>query len=134
MWLSEHFTVEEFGCRDGTPYPVRWIDARLRPLAGLLEKIRAEFAAPIEIVSGYRTPAYNRKIGGARRSQHVNGRAADIRAPHVRTRDLHAIVLALYKTGEMPGLGGLGSYPEFTHIDMRRTTWLKRWQGSRLAT
>jgi uncharacterized protein YcbK (DUF882 family) len=47
-------------------------------LIDVLERIRALDGRPLRIVSGYRSPARNRAVGGAQRSQHLYGRAADI--------------------------------------------------------
>ena len=44
----------------------------------MLEKLRAYGGFTVHINSGYRSPSYNRKIGGASKSQHTLGTAADI--------------------------------------------------------
>ena len=36
------------------------------------------YGAPIHVTSGYRSPAVNKAVGGARNSQHMLGEAADI--------------------------------------------------------
>jgi len=43
-----------------------------------LQKLRDMIKKPIIITSGYRTKKHNRKIGGAPRSYHLQGKAADI--------------------------------------------------------
>lgn len=63
MKITAHFDSQEFGCKDGTPYPLGWMATRLLPLCELLEAIRSHVRAPIRIVSGYRTESYNRHIG-----------------------------------------------------------------------
>lgn len=72
--LSPHFSRSEFA-EHGS-------GKRLDPPAELvqvLECIRAATGGrPLRIVSGYRSADYNRRIGGARNSQHIHGRAADI--------------------------------------------------------
>lgn len=50
----------------------------LQALAELLEKIREVWNAPIQINSGYRSPELNKKVGGAKNSDHVYAAAADI--------------------------------------------------------
>lgn len=127
--ITPHFTVAEFACHDDTPYPPAWIDSRLRPLCEALEVLRAE-VGPLRIVSGYRTPAYNRKKRGARKSQHVEGRAADVVSPLRSPEEVHAAALRLAQEGKIK-LGGLGAYPNFTHLDVRPTTRLVRWSGAR---
>lgn len=77
--LSEHFRVREFRCKDGTDKIL--IDTNL---VKMLEKIRAKLAeklggeVKININSGYRTKAHNKKIGGSTTSKHCKGKAADI--------------------------------------------------------
>jgi hypothetical protein len=41
-----------------------------------LDAIRDVFG-PVIVTSGYRNPLYNESIGGAKKSQHLNGEAAD---------------------------------------------------------
>jgi uncharacterized protein YcbK (DUF882 family) len=114
-------------------YPNAWHKARLLPLCQTLEVIRAELGKPIRITSGYRDPAYNRAIGGARASQHMEGRAADIVVKGVPAKKVHDTVLRLYQEGKLPHLRGLGAYNSFTHVDVRPATRLVRWKGSRVS-
>jgi hypothetical protein len=67
--ITPSFAVEEFACRDGSPYPKELIGSRLLPLCQVLEVVReAAGGRPLRIISGFRSEAYNRKIGGARAS------------------------------------------------------------------
>lgn len=54
----------------------------------VLEPTRAHFGQPLRISSGYRSPALNRAIGGARTSQHVLGEAADFEIPGISNVDV----------------------------------------------
>lgn len=71
--LSAHFSRHEFDCHDGQ---------RANPdpqLVARLEQLRHELGdRPLHIISGYRDRAYNASIGGAKNSQHIYNRAADI--------------------------------------------------------
>ena len=153
--VTEHLSVEEFACRDGTPYPARWVDTRLRRLCEALEELRAtclEVVGPtdstgrrlrcrLRVLSGYRTPAYNRKIGGARKSRHMSGDAADVvfewwsedaqKWVLLFPERVHELALALLDVGAVR-LGGLGAYPGFTHVDVRPGGRLARWRGKRV--
>lgn len=71
--ISPHFTLVEMACKDGTDKVLYSTE-----LMAMLEKLRAYGGFTIHINSGYRTPAYNKKIGGASKSQHIYGTAADI--------------------------------------------------------
>ncbi|MDP3768295.1 MAG: D-Ala-D-Ala carboxypeptidase family metallohydrolase [Dehalococcoidia bacterium] len=133
--LSPHFTREEFDSRDGTPYPERWIAPRLTPLVAVLEDLRARVGErAITILSGYRSPAHNRAVGGARASQHMEGRAADIRVAGMTPAQVHAELLAMYNEGDHR-IGGLGLYNSFVHVDVRPSGAgrLARWTGSRVS-
>lgn len=44
----------------------------------IFQPIREHFGVPIYVSSGYRSAALNKKIGGARNSQHMTGEAMDI--------------------------------------------------------
>lgn len=72
--VSEHFALGEFQCSDGSD--IVKIDSNL---LAFLEKLRAFGGFTIDVVSGYRTSSYNRKIGGASKSTHTQGYAADIK-------------------------------------------------------
>ncbi len=134
------FKVSEFDCHDGSPYPTAWVPLRLAKLVGVLDLIRERWGGPLVVVSGYRTIDYNRKIGGAKLSQHCEGRAADIRprpsssqSGSERCRSLHALILRMWNTGELPDLGGLGVYPEWVHVDVRDRVpsgHLAEWTGA----
>lgn len=122
--LSPHFRVREFRCHDGSD-PV-FIDSAL---VELLEQLRAHFGKPVTITSAYRTPAHNVKAGGATFSQHLYGRAADIRVQGVSVEDVAACAEHL-----LPGRGGVGRYPAkagraagWVHVDTR--TEKARWKG-----
>ena len=97
--LSANFTVAEFACKDGSD-PV-FVDSSL---AALLQKIRDHFGRPVVITSGYRTAAHNKSVGGAAYSQHLYGRAADIRVQGIPVEQL-----AAYAETCLPGTGGMGT-------------------------
>ncbi len=86
--LSEHFTLEELvfsqtAARkkiDNTPPPE--IVANLTRLANTLEIVRSQLGdVQIQVSSGYRSPALNKAIGGAKKSLHMKGLAVDFTAP-----------------------------------------------------
>ena len=47
-------------------------------VANILDPLREAYGKPIVVSSGYRCPKLNRAVGGAAKSQHVTGQAADI--------------------------------------------------------
>lgn len=48
-------------------------------IENILDPLREAYGRPIIVTSGYRCPALNKAIGGAKSSQHMAGQAADIR-------------------------------------------------------
>lgn len=141
--ITAHLDSKEFNqpARHGfkeEEYPRTLIDSDLKPMGEDIEIIRAEFNKPVIILSGYRSRAYNNKIGGAKKSQHVLGRAADIQVKGVKAALVHDVILRLYREGKLKRIRGLGKYPTFTHIDVRLDAEgkvpkrLARWEGSRV--
>ena len=117
-YLSKNFKVSEFKCNDGSDTVL--ISDKL---VGLLQNIRNHFGAAVTINSAYRTESYNKKIGGATKSHHVNGTAADI-----VVKGATPLEVAQYVEHIMPVSGGIGVYQSFTHVDVRasRSRWDNR--------
>lgn len=94
MNLSPHFTLQELvesqtATRkgiDNMPPPIE-LD-NLHRVAALLEQVRALVGGPVRVSSGYRSPALNAAVGGAKNSAHVQGLAADITAPGMTPKAL----------------------------------------------
>ena len=122
--LAPNFKVRELRCKDGTDTVM--VD---EALTVVLQCIREHFGKAVTITSGYRTPAHNAKVGGAKSSQHLLGRAADIRVQGVSVEDV-----AAYTESLMPDWGGIGRYPVkagraagWVHLDTRAEK--ARWRG-----
>ena len=122
--LAPDFKVRELRCRDGSDTVM--VDEALMLL---LQCIREHFGKAVTITSGYRTAAHNAAVGGAKSSQHLLGRAADIRVQGVSVEDV-----AAYAERLMPGWGGIGHYPVkagratgWVHVDTRADK--ARWRG-----
>ena len=103
--------MSEFACKDGTPVP-ELLHKNVKLLARQLEVIRGSVKRPIFINSGYRTVSHNAKIGGASRSYHLTGRAADIWCEDLPPRELYSIINRLMVDGVIIA-GGLKAYKTF---------------------
>lgn len=86
--LSPHFHLSEFtasetAVRLGLPNDPSEVEiGRLRSLCNLLEAVRVTLGGkPIIITSGFRSRLVNLDVGGAKRSAHIDGRAADFICP-----------------------------------------------------
>jgi len=87
---------------------------------------KLETDKPFQIISGYRSPRTNaalhaRSSGVASNSQHVFGKAADVRIEGVDLSRLHKAALSV-------SAGGVGLYPtsNFVHVDVAR---VRQWTG-----
>lgn len=69
---GEHFRFAEFRSKGNGRIKVH------RDLVRGLDHYRKRYG-PTAVVSAYRDPLHNAKVGGARNSQHLYGNAADIR-------------------------------------------------------
>jgi Peptidase M15 len=152
--VSPHFKLGQFFCKQTPDLPAFLIlrERLLLKLEILLEKAN-EAGFPcntFHVMSGYRTPYYNRLIGNVKLSAHQFGGAADIfidvdpedgemddlnRDGKIDQADsdiLIALVDALSRNETfLPYLGGLGRYDKtrshgpFVHVDVRgfRALW-----------
>ena len=116
--MTKNFSLDEFACRDGSPVPDDLID-NVNTLADNLQVLRDYLDEPIHINSGYRSPEYNKKIGGAKSSQHLLAKAADITVKSKTPAELKAIVEKLIDEKKLY-FGGIGLYPGFFYVDIRR--------------
>lgn len=106
--------------RSGDVHP---IDPKLLDLLVDLRS-RLQSAAPIQVISGYRSPRTNALLasmsdGVAAGSLHMEGMAIDIRVPDRALQSVHGIALDMAQ-------GGVGYYPrsDFVHVDTGR---VRRW-------
>lgn len=116
-YVEKNFKVKEFACRDGSD-KVLICDETVK----ILQAVRDYFGRPVTINSAYRTPTYNKKIGGASKSQHVVGTACDINVKGVPPSAVASYLEAFYPKH------GIGLYPTFVHIDSRgyKVYWLNK--------
>lgn len=105
--ISKNFKLKEFECKDGS-HLVKVDDELLQKL----QKLRNRIKKPIIINSGFRTEEWNKKVGGSPRSQHLQGKAVDIRVYGIKTTELA-------KYAEEIGFDGIGIYKNFIHVDVR---------------
>jgi uncharacterized protein YcbK (DUF882 family) len=119
MQLTENFELIEFVCKDGSPVPDEYMH-NVKLLAENLQVLRDELGEPIRINSAYRSPNYNKRIGGKPASKHLIAQAADITVKGKTPKQLALIIERLISQRKMKQ-GGLGVYPGFVHYDVRGT-------------
>jgi len=125
-YLPEGLAAIDRLLRDHRSDDVLPIDPALLDLLHEVHR-RLDSRAPFQLISGYRSPATNEMLrrqghGVARRSQHLLGKAVDVRLADRDTDQLRRAGLAL-------GRGGVGSYPAagFVHFDTGRP---RQWAGA----
>ena len=106
--LSKNFRVREFACHDGSDKVLI-----CQETVDVLQAIRDYFGKKVTITSGYRTAAYNKKVGGASASQHVKGTAADIKVDGVPSWAVAGFLEDKYP------IHGIGLYSTWVHVDSR---------------
>nr|MBN2278242.1 peptidase M15A [candidate division Zixibacteria bacterium] len=152
--LTPHFTLKQFICKQSGDYP-RYMVLREKLLIKLeliLEKINEKgyYCRTLSILSGFRTPYYNRQIGNVKYSRHQWGGAADIfiderpkdnmmddlnRDGKINWKDAAIVYDIINELFAIPGYeylrGGLARYKKtashgpFVHVDVRG--WPARW-------
>jgi hypothetical protein len=152
--VAPHFRLKQFLCKQVGDYPKYLVlkERLLLKLELLLEKVNEKgyYCDTLGVLSGYRTPCYNKTIGGARYSCHVWGSAADIfvdQCPQdgmmddldhdgkIGYRDaavlydiidgLHAMSLYSWLVGGLARYPAMFSHGPFVHVDVRglRVSW-----------
>jgi len=118
--LTENFRYGEFWC-NGVEPPERYQD-NIQNLATELQKLRAVLNRPIRVTSGYRTPEHNKTIGGAKYSQHLYGKAADIKVSRMHSK---RVPLYVARYTNIMGIGVSYKIDSITHCDIRDkfTNW-----------
>jgi hypothetical protein len=115
-WRWPNFSPEEMACR-GT--------GRLMIVPSAMDKLQAlrdKLGKPMIVNSAYRSPEHNRRVGGAKRSKHMEAIAFDVRMDNHDPDTYIAAALSV-------GFNGIGTYPKqnFVHVDARpnRASWGK---------
>ena len=98
--------------------PPRQMWSNIRNTLRALDTVATRLGEPVsEVVSVYRSPAYNATCPGAKsHSYHMRNNAIDVR---FTTCPRKVSALAREMRGGGLFLGGVGCYPSFTHIDTR---------------
>lgn len=123
--LSAHFNSSEFKCKCGC--------GKIKTdtnLISLLEKLFVELnLAKINVISGYRCPAHDKRVGGAGKGSHVEGYAADVVCYYKDGSKVPSSVVALtlermgHKCGIGYRCGGVNDSAGNIHIDTKPRKW-----------
>ena len=96
-------------------------DDRISPtLRGIMEEVAKEYGQTLVITSAYRSAAYNASVGGAKKSQHQQGNAVDVRMTNTSVADRQRFL----QIAASKGIQGFGCYfpastgGNFIHCDI----------------
>lgn len=109
----KNFRIQEFVCRCGCKMPAEVRQNIEALVANVLDPLREAYGKPIYVNSGHRCEAYNRKVGGVPRSQHIVGEAADIHCD-----DNAKLAKLIVQQGRFDQLI---IYPTFLHVSYKRS-------------
>lgn len=117
MFPATNFVRSEFECHCGCGFDV--VDAEL---LNVLNRMREDIGNPVIIMSGARCAKHNKMIKGVDLSQHLLGKASDVRVKYKLPKDVYKYLDTMY-----PDQYGIGLYETFVHIDVRSVK--ARWVG-----
>lgn len=104
-----YFDSSRIACRCGCDFMI--INDELFTI---LKDVREHFNKPLILNCVCRCPIHNKNEGGVDRSQHLTGKAADIRMPGVSPQEIFDYIDSKY--GHRVGLS---AYNSFVHVDVR---------------
>ncbi len=130
-----YFKAEEFlymgggnasgKCKGLNRVPPIHLHSKIYAVARVWDEIRHRLGKPINTLSIYRSPSYNRCVGGVANSQHKQGTATDAYSKRAKAKTIYRIALRLRKEGFFKGGIGLYVKKNFVHVDVRgaNATW-----------
>ncbi len=117
--MTKNFKLSEFECNCGCVMPDE-VKSNIIKLAGQLQTLRDIIDKPIRITNAYRCLSHNRSIGSKDTSQHILGKAADIKVSGYKPEVLAKFIDEMIYGGHLLQ-GGLAAYNTFVHYDIRKT-------------
>lgn len=117
MVLAPHFKTRG-KTQNSLPPKAYW--KKMAPTLKVIDKMVTRIGAPLkEITSAYRSPRYNRAVGGKTRSYHMQNMATDIQFRGISPYHVAYVAKQLRTQGYYKG--GIGRYSGFVHVDTRGT-------------
>ena len=96
----------------------------------IVRALEQEFGNVV-VTSGYRSPKYNKEVGGVSNSAHTKGTACDFQIPNVHVYKIASWLLYNIRKYNWVGMG-VNIYTQFIHIDFKpRKSTPAIWQYSR---
>lgn len=115
MVLAPHFNKRGY-TTNSLPPKSQW--QKMAPTLRIVDRMASHMGCPVSaILSAYRSPRYNRAVGGKSKSLHMQNKALDIKFRGASPR--HAANVARYLRKKRQFSGGVGQYSTFVHVDTR---------------
>ena len=117
MVLAPHFKTRG-RTHNSLPPKTQW--KQMATTLKVVDRMISHMGAPLrEITSAYRSPRYNRAVGGKSKSYHMQNMALDLQFRGVSPYHAANVATQLRSRGLFKG--GIGRYSSFIHIDTRGT-------------
>lgn len=116
--LCDSAKAKELGIQN---VPTAEIKKRLKLLVDkVLDPVRNAFGKPITVDSGYRCERLNKAVNGAKKSQHLRGEAADIKASNIAdNKIIFDIIAQLGNYDQLIWERGNDYFPAWVHVSYR---------------
>jgi len=124
MWTFRNFERDEFLCPCGCGFD------DVDPLiVTTLQRLRDEVQLPVVVNSGCRCRSHNAAVKGAPQSQHMQGKAADIKIDGMTSREIFDTLRRLYLDGELYVGYVYAINGRSVHVDVRapQSQTVRRW-------
>ena len=124
MWRFPNFTRDEFACPCGCGFD------DIDPLiVSTLQRLRDEVQRPVIVNSGCRCRSHNAAVKGSKSSQHLRGKAADIKIDGMTSQQIIDIIRRLYLDGEIYVGYVYAINGRSVHVDVRapQSQVVRRW-------
>lgn len=107
VWPFKFFSPKEIACKGTGELLIDFY------ALGCLDFFRKLCESPVILNSAYRSEKHNKAVGGSPNSQHVQGKAFDVRITATLTRE------KIHRCAKAAGFMAFGDYAHFVHIDVR---------------
>jgi uncharacterized protein YcbK (DUF882 family) len=124
LWDFRNFTRDEFACGCGCGFD------DIDPLiVSTLQRLRDEVQRPVIVNSGCRCKSHNAAVKGSKSSQHLRGKAADIKIDGMTSQQIIDIIRRLYLDGEIYVGYVYAINGRSVHVDVRapQSQVVRRW-------
>ena len=125
MWTFRNFKRDEFLCPCGCGFD------DIDPLiVSTLQRLRDKVQRPVVVNSGCRCRSHNAAVKGSKSSQHLRGKAADIKIDGMTSIQIIDVIRRLYLDGEIYVGYVYAINGASVHVDVRapQSQTVRRWK------